>query len=32
MFCRSVNDARMLLEAPDLLGPCDTNIPVQGKI
>ena len=29
-FCRSLDDARLLLEAPDLLGPCETSM--QGKV
>lgn len=29
-FCRSFDDARLLLEAPDLLGPCETSM--QGKV
>ena len=30
IFCRPVDDARMLLEAPELLGPCDIGI--QGNV
>lgn len=27
VVCRPVDDARVLLEAPELLGPCDTSMP-----
>ena len=26
ILCRPVDDARVLLEAPDLLGPCETSM------